>query len=879
MNNVPLNNRRTRVLTFWLMVVLWSPVFPGHTHQDTQTHARLSVATFLFLDQSFPSDGASFPTDARTQARQGSINEDNTPLFFNHFFNPKTYQTIDIPFYDEVIAPERARTLWIQAIQQYHSGDTNGAFDSLGHVLHLLQDMTSPAHVHLDDHGNPTPGAVCEGDTDDFENWGYCPDYGINAIFQYVAYADVANSQILSPLATGLQRIFGNQPQKSTPLPGENTSYAFVRDLANKVYDFTSFYAILEDTPSIHNDLGAGELKTMFPSLIESGAGWTIDNLGYSAGDCGNPNNQDWWMMDDPSCLTESCGILCKKVTGSVYIENTGGGGGLLGNEIPDTLIPAFYNRPWFRLRYNIPASSPAANSRTMLRIYGDVLYAAAVAHGAGLLQAFLDEAIMPKPVTQKPTQVTLASAQLNGSVQPAGNAASAWFEWGPDANYGTVTSPQDVGSGSGTTNLNVHLDGLLADTDYYFRIVSSNRYGLRYGTNQIFRTPKQFLITGNLPNAWQITDHSASSLLNYTTNLTGTQPQAAANNGWRYTITSRMVDDFGGTKAMTFLYQASANKRFLIWWDLDSNGNLTAEMEGQSAQVIAAAGAGATSYHTHELVSTNGTATATYLVDGVVVGTWSGQAQSSQPAGLVYWGSGSSGGMGQMNFRDVDFAITTVGTVASYHAGVAGVIPPNPVTQGWTANPASPTAPNAFTPISGETDTYLSSVETLEASDVGVVDAQLNGRADPRGEDTVGWFEWGDSLSYGNLTQPQPLGSGFGWTDVSEQIIGLVSDQTYHFRAVASNAFAVVFGADQQLVAVRLVVILSSEVPVPGQFHLQFAGTPGTPYVVDRSTDLSNWNEIGEGAVISQGVFEFLDTAVPPEAAFYRIRANPTGP
>ena len=81
---------------------------------------------------------------------------------------------------------------------------------------------------------------------------------------------------------------------------------------------------------------------------------------------------------------------------GITYIENTGGGLGA-SSSIYETLIPAEYDRPWYVRRYvskNNPARTP------MLRIYGDVLYAAAVAHGAGLLQAYLDEAIMPKPLT-----------------------------------------------------------------------------------------------------------------------------------------------------------------------------------------------------------------------------------------------------------------------------------------------------------------------------------------------------------------------------------------------------------------------------------------------------------------------------------------------
>jgi len=41
------------------------------------------------------------------------------------------------------------------ALAYYREGDLDRAFLALGHVLHLVQDATVPAHTHLDDHGPP----------------------------------------------------------------------------------------------------------------------------------------------------------------------------------------------------------------------------------------------------------------------------------------------------------------------------------------------------------------------------------------------------------------------------------------------------------------------------------------------------------------------------------------------------------------------------------------------------------------------------------------------------------------------------------------------------------------------------------------------------
>ncbi len=52
---------------------------------------------------------------------------------------------------------------WFDALDAYRAGDQPEAYFALGHVLHLLQDLTVPAHVHLDVHGPPAG--------DDYENY------------------------------------------------------------------------------------------------------------------------------------------------------------------------------------------------------------------------------------------------------------------------------------------------------------------------------------------------------------------------------------------------------------------------------------------------------------------------------------------------------------------------------------------------------------------------------------------------------------------------------------------------------------------------------------------------------------------------------------
>jgi len=56
---------------------------------------------------------------------------------------------------------QKARVLWGMALGEYHSGDKPVAYEYLGHVAHLLMDMTVPAHAHEDTHAF----------ADAFEDW------------------------------------------------------------------------------------------------------------------------------------------------------------------------------------------------------------------------------------------------------------------------------------------------------------------------------------------------------------------------------------------------------------------------------------------------------------------------------------------------------------------------------------------------------------------------------------------------------------------------------------------------------------------------------------------------------------------------------------
>ena len=129
-----------------------------------------------------------------------------------------------------------------------------------------------------------------------------------------------------------------------------------------------------------------------------------------------------------------------------------------------------------------------------------------------------------------------------------------------------------------------------------------------------------QLVSATTLPPAWQITDNSTNpgTTPHYIINLTPEQRTAATNltGGFNYFVYSRLVDGFSSTnETMTMIYSVGS-KRFLVWWRLDSNSNLTARLEAGATYTLTTNGAGTAMYHLHQFVYNPTNGTVSYWVD-----------------------------------------------------------------------------------------------------------------------------------------------------------------------------------------------------------------------------------------------------------------------
>jgi hypothetical protein len=86
---------------------------------------------------------------------------------------------------------------------------------------------------------------------------------------------------------------------------------------------------------------------------------------------------------------------------------------------------------------------------------------------------------------------ITYQSANLRGSINPAGAATTYFFQYGPTAGYGSQSLPATVASGTKAVSVTSPISGLVPVTKYHFRLVAVNAVGTAVGSDATFTTAK----------------------------------------------------------------------------------------------------------------------------------------------------------------------------------------------------------------------------------------------------------------------------------------------------------------------------------------------------------------------------------------------------
>lgn len=154
--------------------------------------------------------------------------------------------------------------------------------------------------------------------------------------------------------------------------------------------------------------------------------------------------------------------------------------------------------------------------------------------------------------------------------------------------------------------------------------------------------------------------------------------------------------------------------------------------------------------------------------------------------------------------------------------------------------------------------------VETLPATNLSLTIATLNGVANPNGLDTSFWFEWGSSTNYGNITPLNVLAGAGSETYVSQSLTGLTVGVVYHYRAVASNALAVVYGTDESFPILAQIAYLKASNTGPSDQFGSSVALSGDTLVIgapDESSNATgvNGNQNNEGTTVSGAAYVFV--------------------
>ncbi len=186
-----------------------------------------------------------------------------------------------------------------------------------------------------------------------------------------------------------------------------------------------------------------------------------------------------------------------------------------------------------------------------------------------------------------------------------------------------------------------------------------------------------------------------------------------------------------------------------------------------------------------------------------------------------------------------------------------------------WTLTSDTPN----FTAYSGLNDN-MSSCKIM-APAAAAVPTGLTGSAG----DSVAALSWNTSAGASAYNLKRSTNSGGPYTVIAKTTgtsfgdSGLTDGTTYYYVVSATGLSGESANSSEFAVTPFFPPVLLSVVTAPaGEFSLQFNGVDGHSYIVQMSTDLTNWNPVFTNTQ-SGGVFMFTDTNAIDPARYYRVK------
>jgi hypothetical protein len=166
-----------------------------------------------------------------------------------------------------------------------------------------------------------------------------------------------------------------------------------------------------------------------------------------------------------------------------------------------------------------------------------------------------------PVATTEPATNVTAATATLNGTVDPNREDTRYYFEYGTTTQYGTQTPTQGPISGNGPKGVDADITGLAPSTTYNYRLVASNPSGTVFGANRTFTTP-----AAGAPGANAVTIAATPRTVTFgrPTTISG-QVTGSGNGGVEVTLEENPHPFTGGFKATNVKATTNPNGNYSL--------------------------------------------------------------------------------------------------------------------------------------------------------------------------------------------------------------------------------------------------------------------------------------------------------------------------
>ena len=394
-----------------------------------------------------------------------------------------------------------------------------------------------------------------------------------------------------------------------------------------------------------------------------------------------------------------------------------------------------------------------------------------------------------------------------NGTVEPNGQATTAWFEYGTTTAYGNQTSVTSIAANAAPLEFGTVVFGT-SGTTYHYRLVAQNASGTVYG-DDFTATLSPLASAGTLyvdinatqsgagtatwPNLGSLggnfsqigTPALVSNVVS--TNVPGVQLNNGADNG--YYGPNSPADITG-----------SSDRTIEAWAYNPSVGNDEVMVDiGRYTGVTRTTYTASYGGYLHYLTSENpgwagGTPSAgvwhhiVYVYDGAtnVKAYVDGVLNTNSTIGGTLNTTAAQISLGAIRIGQSNTSLQYGGFAFSGYLNRVrvhgGQLDATQVARNFAAGPAVPLAPAVFTTA---TDGLTSTGATL------------HGTAHPESLATSAWFDYGPTTAYGTSTSPQSIGSGSSAVAVTQAITGLTPNTLYHARLVAQNSAGTSYSSD----------------------------------------------------------------------------------